>query len=168
MYSYSRRSWLAALGAISAAALLPTRSAVAQVQQAGTLYVHLRASDASAGSATWINQGTLGNFTKVGGPSLVTNVAGTGFAGVLFGGVTNDAYLGPNSVPDIDGSGDRSIEVWAYNPSLVDEETMVSWGHRGTTRRDMAFNFGSDATWGAATHWADDVSWGPTIPSANA
>jgi hypothetical protein len=166
---YPRPSRIATLSAIGAVALFPLRPAHAQLQQAGTLYVDLRASDPSAGSATWINlaAGSLGNFTKVGGPSLVTNVAGTGFAGVLFGGVTNDAYVGPNSVPDIDGGGDRSIEVWAYNPSLVDEETMVSWGHRGTTRRDIAFNFGSDATWGAATHWADDVSWGPTIPSAN-
>src|SRR5262245_38129736 len=93
----SRPSQIAALGAIGAAALFPTRSALAQLQQAGNLYVHLRASDASAGSATWTNQGTLGNFARIGGPSLVTNVAGSGFAGVLFGGVTNDAYLGPNS-----------------------------------------------------------------------
>src|SRR6266404_6987741 len=130
----------------------------AQVQVAGTLYVDLRASDSSAGTPTWTHLATLGNFTRVGAPSLVTNVGGTGFAGALFGGTTNDAYLGPNSVPDIDGGSDRSIEVWAYNPSLVDEETTVSWGHRGTTRRDIAFNFGTDTTWGAATHWADDVS----------
>src|SRR6058998_3763172 len=66
-------------------------SVKAQVQVAGTLYVDLRASDNSASSATWSNLGTLGNFSRVGGPSLVTNVAGTGFAGVLFGGTTNDA-----------------------------------------------------------------------------
>src|SRR5262249_20619427 len=60
-----------------------------------------------------------------------------------------------------------TIEVWAYNPSLATEETMVSWGHRGTTRRDIAFNFGSSTQFGAATHWADDVAWG-TAPTANA
>ena len=143
---YPRLARLAALGAICAAMLLPERPAIAQIQQAGTLYVDLRAADPIAGSSTWTNRGTLGNFARVGGPSQVMNVAGTGFAGVLFGGVTNDAYLGPNSVSDTDGGSDRSIEVWAYNPSLVDEETIVSWGHRGTTRRDMAFNFGNDAT----------------------
>src|SRR5690242_16928591 len=127
LYSRRTRSQFAALGAISIATLLAAeRQVQAQVQQAGTLYVHLRASDPSAASATWTNQGTLGNFARVGGPSLVANVAGTGFAGVLFGGVTNDAYLGPNSVADIDGGSDRSIEVWAYNPSIVDEETTVS------------------------------------------
>jgi hypothetical protein len=44
---------------------------------------------------------------------------------------------------------------------------MVSWAHRGFTRQDMAFNFGNHATWGAATHWGDDVGWG-TPPTANA
>jgi mono/diheme cytochrome c family protein len=160
---FSRAASVVAIGF-----LVFAHSAFSQVQQAGTLYVDLRATDASAGSAVWANQGTLGNFTRIGGPTLVTNVASTGFRGVLFGGVTNDAYLGPNSVADIDGAGDRSIEVWAYNPALVQEETTVSWGHRGTQRRDMAFNFGNNATWGAATHWADDVSWGAITPSANA
>jgi Concanavalin A-like lectin/glucanases superfamily len=133
---------------------------------AGTLYVDLRATDPSAGSATWLNQGTLGDFTEIGGPIFVGNVNGTGRAGVSFNGTT-DAYLGPNSVSDIDGGGDRTIEVWAYNPSLPTEESMVSWGHRGTTRRDIAFNFGTSTMFGAATHWADDVPWGVT-PSANA
>ena len=105
---YSRRSRIAVCGAMSAGALLLARPAVAQIQQAGTLYVDLRASDPIAGSSIWTNRGTLGNFARVGGPSQVLNVGGTGFAGVLFGGVTNDAYLGPNSVSDIDGGSDRS------------------------------------------------------------
>src|SRR5437016_4053053 len=146
--------------------LLIAASVRAQVQVAGMLYVDLRATNASAGTAVWINEGTLGNFSAVGAPTLDLNVAGTGLPGVLFNGTT-DAYQGPNSAPDLDGASDRSIEVWAYNPSLVAEETMVSWGHRGTTRRDMAFNFGNNATWGAATHWADDVSWGAAPPNAN-
>lgn len=133
---------------------------------AGTMYVDLRASDASAGSPSWLNQGTLGDFAEIGSPSLVLNVAGTGRPGVSFNGST-DAYLGPNTVDDLDGGSDRSIEVWAFNPSLASEETTVSWGHRGTTRRDLAFNFGNNGTWGAATHWGDDVAWG-TVPSANA
>ena len=136
------------------------------LQVAGTLHVDLRASDASAGSATWINNGSLGSFAITGGPSKVANVAGSGFPGVSFDGV-DDAYTGPNSVTDIEGGSDRTIEVWAYNPSLLDEETTVSWGHRWSLRQDMAFNFGSSATWGAATHWDDDVGWG-TPPSANA
>lgn len=133
---------------------------------AGTLYVDLRASAFGAGTATWTNLGALGNFTRVGTPAVSNNVAGTGVPGVFFNG-SSGAYQGPNSVADIEGGSDRSIEVWAYNPSLVAEETMVSWGHRGFVRQDLAFNFGSHANWGAATHWGDDVGWG-TSPTANA
>jgi hypothetical protein len=136
------------------------------LQVAGTLHVDLRASDASAGSATWLNNGTLGSFASTGGPAKVADVAGTGLPGVQFDGI-DDAYTGPNSVADLDGGSNRTIEVWAYNPSLLDEETTVSWGHRGSVRQDMAFNFGSNATWGAATHWDDDAGWG-TPPGANA
>jgi Family of unknown function (DUF6055)/Concanavalin A-like lectin/glucanases superfamily len=151
-----------ALAAADMAAMQPITSPVSS----GTLHVDLRATASSAGSATWVNGGTIGNFTAVRSPSKSTNVGSTGVPGVLFNG-TNQAYTGPNSVADIDGSGDRSIEVWAYNPALVEEETMVSWGHRGTDRSDMALNFGNHADWGAVTHWGDDLGWG-TPPTANA
>jgi hypothetical protein len=145
-----------------------TPAAPVQPFTAGTLYVDLRATNGSAGSASWVNQGALGGtFASVGSPALSNDVAGTKTPGVYFSG-SGDAYQGPNSVADIEGGSDRSIEVWAYNPALVQEETTVSWGHRGTTRRDIAFNFGNNAVWGAATHWADDVSWGPNVPSAGA
>src|SRR5713226_9228897 len=68
---------------------------------AGTLYVDLRA--VNAGSGVWTNFGSLGNFTAVGNPTLITNVpgqaagAGTGIPGVAFDGAS-DAYQGPNSV----------------------------------------------------------------------
>jgi hypothetical protein len=131
---------------------------------AGTLYVDLRATDASAGTATWLNQGTLDDFTEVGNPISVANVAG--IPGVSFNGST-DAYAGPVTVPDIDGGGDRTVEIWAYNPALVSEETPVSWGRRGTTRRNLSFNFGNNGTWGAATMYGDDVGW-VTPPTAGA
>jgi carbonic anhydrase/acetyltransferase-like protein (isoleucine patch superfamily) len=132
---------------------------------AGTLYVDLRPTN--VGASFWTNAGTLANFTKVGAPAYTNNVAGTSVPGVWFDGVSA-AYQGPKSVFDIDGSSDRSIEVWAYNPSLQDEETTVSLGYRGTTRADLGFNFGSDATWGAATLDNDDVSWGAAAPSSKA
>lgn len=136
------------------------------LSSSGTLYVDLRATDSSAGKPTWVNSGTLGSFTRTGSVSKVANVLSTGIPGVLFDG-TSSAYTGPSSVADIDGSGDRSIEVWALNPSLGDEETTVSWGYRGTPDSDIAFNFGSNGTWGAATHWgANDTSWGAAPPSA--
>jgi len=155
--------------AVAVCSLLSVCALNAQVQVAGTLYVDLRATNASAGSATWANQGTLGNFTEVGAPLLNTNVVGSGVPGVSFNG-TGDAYQGPNSVPDLDGASDRSIEVWAYNPSLPAEETMVSWGHRLSNGRNLGFNFGTSAAFGAVTHFggAYDVGWGAAPPSAGA
>lgn len=126
---------------------------------AGTLYVDLRASDASAGATTWINNGTLGNFARNNSPAKVTNVAGTGVPGVQFSS-GSQYYTGPTTPTDLDGSSDRSIEVWAFNPSATDEESMVSWGYRGTVRRSMSFNYGSTSAFNAVTHWGEDMTWG--------
>jgi len=150
-----------ALAAGAIGALQPATSFVGP----GTLYVDLRATN-SFGPGGWVNLGTLGNFTAVGGPTYVTNAASSGVPAISFNGTTAAAN-GPNSVADLDGASDRTIEVWAYNPSLAAEETTVSWGHRGFVRQDYAFNFGNNTDWGAATHWGDDVGWG-TPPTANA
>ena len=118
---------------------------------------------------TWTNLGSsVGNFTKAGSPAYSTNVAGTGIPGVYFNG-TSALYSSTNtSIADITGAGDRSIEVWAYNPSLASEETTVSLGDRSGTRKNCGFNFGNAAGWGAATHFNDDVPWGAMgFPSTN-
>jgi hypothetical protein len=134
---------------------------------AGTLYVDLRAADASAGSPEWVNRGVLGPFTEVGDPMLEPNVGGTGQAGVQFNGAS-DAYTGPATAPDLEGNSDRSIEVWAYNPQISDEETLVAMGHRGTTRRNMSFNYGSNSSYGSVGQWADDLGWSGPAPAAGA
>ena len=130
----------------------------------GTLYVDLRATN-SFGPGGWVNLGTLGNFSLIGGPSYVANAASTGVPAISFNGTTAAAN-GPNTVADLDGASDRTIEAWAYNPSLAAEETTVSWGHRWSARQNCAFNFGNNTSWGAATHWDDDAGWG-TPPTAN-
>ena len=126
---------------------------------AGTLYVDLRASDEASDTAIWPNHAGAGDFSATGAPVYVADVAGTGLAGVQFTGT--DAYAGPASVEDIEGGSNRSIEVWAYNPSLADEETLVAWGHRGggPDRSNMSFNYGANGTWGAVGAWGDDVGW---------
>jgi hypothetical protein len=141
---------------------------------AGTLYVDLRATNAASAAAalysTWTNFATgIGNFTRSGAPSFSTNVAGTGIPGVSFNG-SNARYSSANtSLADLTGASDRSFEVWAYNPSLASEETMVSLGDRSDTRKNCGFNFGTAAGWGAATHLNDDVPWGAMgLPAANA
>ena len=78
----------------------------ATLAAAGTLYVDLRATNASSSPQPvfniWTNFGTgVGNFTKTGSPSYPgysTNVAGTGIPGVLFNGSTS-LYSSPNGRP---------------------------------------------------------------------
>ena len=134
---------------------------------ARSLLVELLATDATAGASQWNNGGQLGGvFNRQGEAALVTDVNGTGIKGVSFDG-TNDGYLGPVTISDLEGDSDRSIEVWAYNPALPSEETMVSLGHRGSTRRVVQLNFGNHGTYGAATHWADDLGWNGSTPSVS-
>ncbi|MCX7872784.1 MAG: hypothetical protein N2487_05815, partial [Verrucomicrobiae bacterium] len=130
----------------------------AQYATAGTLYVDLRSTDLSSGTSVWLNRGTLtGNFTSYGNPSFVVNVLGTDIPGVYFSG--SDAYIGPQSPTDVTGSSDRSVEVWALNPDIASEETLVAWARRGSVRQNFVVNYGSHLTWGAAAHWDDDVGW---------
>jgi hypothetical protein len=101
-----------------------------QPMVAGTLYVDLRATNFSPGGI-WVNQGALGDF---GGqwpyPTLETNAAATGLPGVWFNGYRSSS--GPSTVPDIDGSSDRSIEVWALEPApLGTSGVLVSSGGLG-------------------------------------
>ncbi len=138
----------------------------------GTLYVDLRAPNAANGTpttfTTWTNLGvSVGNFTKSGSPFYSNNVAGTGIPGVF---LTSSARYASGSVSNADilGASDRTMEVWAYDPTVETEETMVSLGDRSGTRKDCAFNFGNGGS-GAVTHLNDDVSWGGKgVPAANA
>lgn len=144
----------------------------AQIQTAGDLLVDLRASHATAGSASWTNLGTLGgSFTEFGNP-VATEFGTNDSAAVVFNGLENgDAYRGPIAPAGITGNGTRSVEVWAYNPALADEETLVSWSRRGgDIGTNFAVNYGSNPLWGAAAHWGSagwDMGWTSAPPDAN-
>jgi hypothetical protein len=140
--------------------------AIAGMVVAGDLLVDLRAEDLAYGIATdWENHGSLAGFTPVAGP-IVEDVGGR--KAVTFSG--SNYFVGPKSIPAIEGAGTRSIEVWAYNPSFTDEETLVHWSHRGgPDRSNMAFNYGQHLTWGAAAHWGSgDMGWGVHSPAPTA
>ena len=138
----------------------------ADVTVAEELLVDLRAEDLADGEATvWPNRGTLGDFRAQGVP-----VVGTvdGLRAVTFDSVS--WFEGPSSTPGIEGAGTRTIEVWAYNPSMDQEETMVSWAHRGgPVGTNMAFNYGNHNLWGSAAHWGGDTHdmgwWGNHSPA---
>jgi regulation of enolase protein 1 (concanavalin A-like superfamily) len=138
-----------------------------QPNVAETLLVDLRAADLPYGSVTgtWKNNGTLSDFTARGTP-VVEDVAG--LKAVTFDG--SCWFDGPSSVPGIEGKGTRSIEVWAYNPSIPAEETLVHWSHRGgPDGTNMAFNYGNNGSYGAVGHWgAPDMGWGGSVSPAPA
>ena len=132
-------------------------------QTRGNLLIELRAEDVSAGSATWVNNGSMGGFKRLGAPKrvLIRGVTALQFDG------SHDAYRGPVTNSTLEGASPRTIEVWAYNESVdSDEETLVSWGRRGHEGGSMlGFGWGKSGAYGAATHWADDLGWnGPPSP----
>jgi|GEM_PF-3498564 len=109
---------------------------------------------------TWANSGTIaGDFTASGLPE-VTSVAGVK-AVTLAGGT--DFYAGPIAPAQVAGvNPNRSIEVWAFNPSVVGEETLVAWGRRGgPDGTNMSFNYGIDPSFGAVGQWGGgpDLGW---------
>jgi hypothetical protein len=140
------------------AASTPASTKAGTVRTAGELVVSLDARDPSAGTTNWINQGSMGNFTRIGAPKVAK--AG-GQSAVQFNG-QSDAYRSQKPAPaTITGAHARSIEVWVNNPTLDStEECMVAWGHRGETLNNLAFNYGSGGGFSAVTHYDEDMGWG--------
>ncbi|MBN1804143.1 MAG: LamG domain-containing protein [Sedimentisphaerales bacterium] len=122
------------------------------------LLVDLRAEDLPDGTGVtvWPNRGAIDNFVARGTP--VVEIV-DGIKAVTFNGTS--WFEGPTSIPGIEGAGTRTIEVWAYNPEIPSEETIVSWSHRGgPAGTNMAFNYGNNSSFGAVGHWSTpDMGW---------
>lgn len=154
---------LISLGFISAAS--------AGIQSAGDLLVNIDATGLMEGPlATIDNAGTLGGvFEARGGDGTIPNVAVEGGTkGIRFDGTDFMQLVdaaGGNLIPPPEGlvgiDPTRSIEVWVLNPSVDNEETMVSWGKRGgPDGTNVSFGYGSDFRWGAMGHWGGEASGG--------
>jgi hypothetical protein len=128
------------------------------VTVAQDLLVDLRAEDLPDGTGvtTWPNRGALDDFIAEGTPvvEVVDGVKAVTFDGTSW-------FEGPISIEGIEGAGTRAIEVWAYNPEIPSEETIVSWSHRGgPTGTNIAFNYGNNGSFGAVGHWSTpDMGW---------
>ena len=129
------------------------------IEVAGELFVDLNAA-AYDGGNIWENPGTYSDFEADGTP-----IAGmiNESPAVIFDGAS--AFFGEDFAPDglVGFDPTRSIEVWAYNPNIASEETLVSWGKRGGPEgSNMAFNYGNHGKFGAVGHWGGDnhdVGW---------
>jgi len=130
------------------------------IQIAGSLLVNLDARNVGSTPGMWTNLASgVGDFTAQGGPSVQT-VGGQ--SAMVFDGI-DDTFVGPVAPTAITGAGTRSIELWAYNPTIDSaEETMIAWGKRGTGSADCAFNWGNSSSYGAFTGYGADLGWAGT------
>jgi hypothetical protein len=125
------------------------------IETAGTLFVDLNANSFSPTNKIWTNPGTLGDFAAFGTPRLTLDPV----PAVFFDG--QSALVGAELAPAglVGSNPTRSIEVWAFNPDLLAEETLVSWGKRGgPDGTNMAFNYGNHGRYGAVGHWGGDFA----------
>jgi hypothetical protein len=164
------RLWISSLAcALAVVAATPLR---ADLVVAENLLVNLSADTAGVGDPSWANSGSLGGvFTPTAAGGVKLNLFGPNDnIGVEFDGLSGgDAYAGPIAPAGVTGAGTRTIEVWAYNPSIVAEETLVAWGRRGgPDGTNMSFNYGNHASFGAVGHWggAADLGWGGIVTPA--
>jgi hypothetical protein len=139
--------------------LLPVITCLTATAQADVL-INLDATALPLGPlTTWTNTGTVsGNFVATGAPT-VTTVAGLKAVSFSGGG---DLFAGPLAPAAITGVNPScSIEVWALNPGMAGEETLVAWGKRDTADgANMAFNYGNAGAYGAVGHWGgQDLGW---------
>ncbi len=153
------------------------------IEVAGELLVDVSAADPSAGTATWVNNGTLGDFNFVtaenmpaeskamtpgtlGEHLIVTEFEGVPVVDVNSTSAHLVAYVGPMSVPGIEGDSDRTIEAWVADDDIPKNQTIVAWSRRGgPDGTSMAFQYGYKTTYGAMIHWADpfDSAWTNTL-----
>ena len=137
----------------------------AQIEVAGDLFVELNAAHASAGEPAWVNEApdTIGDFIEVG--DAIQEEVGCAQAVTFNATALQDAYQSEFSPPEglVGPDPTRSIEVWAYNPQVASEETLVSWGRRGgPDGSNMSFNYGTHGNFGAVGHWGGggpDLGW---------
>jgi len=157
----------------SVTSAVATLTVLKQIETAGDLLVYLDATALAEGPLAYLpNRGTMGGgFEARGGGTTVpwiTPINGNGTPGIRFDG---DDYLqhvnsqGGALLPADPGlvgaDPTRSIEVWAFNPSIAVEETMVSIGKRGgPDGSNCSFNYGSHGVFGGVGMWGPpDIGW---------
>jgi hypothetical protein len=162
---------IAVNGALQSAASSPAEmKAVGALAAEGPVEVDVRAAAYPSGTTSTIaNAGNQGGvFNAVGGAITVGPVAdanGTTYQAFQFNGA-NSASSSFNSPADLNGNSSRSIELWVDNPTIDNnEESMVSWAHRGGNPdgSNMSFSYGSAygvGLWGGEY----DLQWTNTAP----
>src|SRR6266566_1790164 len=111
----------------------------------------------------WTNTGALGGTfaPAADGAAQPANVEAVGGVnGLTLDGIAT-YYRGPVVPTILTGNPDVTIDGWVFNPDGQDEESVIAWGRRGgPDGTEFSFNHGTNATFGATTHWGGyDVGW---------
>lgn len=130
------------------------------------LLVELEAADFVTGADHWpqhpAESGLPGHFIPRGSP---TRQLVAGAPAVVFDG-DGDAFIGPITTAALHAPGaPHSVEVWAFQGNIRDQEALVSWGKRGGPDSSFAgFRYGSDPDFGAVALWASAETGYTTLP----
>ena len=136
------------------------------VEVAGSLLIDLDAADFKSGAEKWQQHsggtGIGGDFLAKGTPTRQTI---SGAQAVVFDG-DGDYFIGPITTAALHGAGAKhTVEVWAYQGNIRDQESMVSWGKRwGPDVSFAGFRYGADPDFGAIARWGSSESGFVTLP----
>ena len=156
--------WLALAAFVLMSAVTPIQ---AQIQTAGTVFINVDATAMSVGSGSnVINSGSLGGYFVANTNTLIataSNVNAIVLGGTnyfrLLDGQGNVSALIPPPAGLIGSNATCSIEVWAFNPQVAGDESMIAWGAR-VAGQNMAFEYGNGSS-GGAQHNGADIPWDP-------
>lgn len=135
---------------------------------AGTrVLIDLDAMDFTTGATYWRQRtettGIAGHFIPRGSPTR--QVVG-GAPAVVFDG-DGDAFIGPVTTAALHGAGaPHTVEVWAFQGNVREQEALVSWGRRGGPDSTfVGYRYGADPDFGAVAMWSFNESGYATLPA---
>ena len=163
MIPFSRRRSLSRLTVATLFSGLPVSVAYSQIVTTDLL-IDLDAANYNQATGTWTQSGVTGLPGSFIASGSVTKARVNGFTGVLLDGGFEHLQGPQTTGSSLEAAVPTySVEVWAYQGNVRDEETMVAWSHRGANNSNMGFNWGVDQAWGASGHWGNgpDLGWTP-------
>jgi hypothetical protein len=114
----------------------------------------------------WTNNGTIGgtfdslNPTNHPAVSNIFGIKGVNFTTLGGNGTNGCSYMGPAVPAQLTGGSPRTAQLWVYNATVQDEETVFAWGSRGADHSNVSIGIGRNGAFGAVAQWgASDIGW---------
>jgi hypothetical protein len=142
------------------------------IEKAGDLLIDLSPYDLGMGEfPQWPNHGTLGGYFHNDGTIVwITTPPPNYISAVHFDGTNRmKSSTGVTAPPAITGDSDWSVEVWALNPAISAQESLVQWVNDvGTEVGTVCYlGYGSSGSSGAIVHHGNpDMGYDGGVPEA--